>query len=561
MDWLFNFIQQSLSFLVPLTILLGVLIFVHEMGHFLVAKFYKVRVEIFSLGFGPKIFKFQRGDTTYCISLIPLGGYVKMFGDDPSASDAISDEQKHGSFLHKPVGQRIAIVLAGPLMNFFFAILVFFMVAIVGEDMIRPIVGDVREDSAAWVYGFRPGDVIQSVDGNAVRTWNEVKTQIEELKDQTLSLEVTRFNTDESVSLQVKTSVIANPNILSTEEKVGAIEGLGFMARDTQIGISAPGSLAAQAGMRSFDRIQSVNKKPMKKWYEIVYFLENYTRSEPLEIQYSRSSEGTEDETIQTALIEIPVGLVGYLSPEVLGLDIPDLYVSQFTENSPAKEAGILRGDKIRSINGESFSHWSGLVKKVQSYDPNDSPFDVEVLRDGQIESVALIPELVEQPDNRGGRQSKYALGILSSVVPNPTGYILIRTFNPFLAMKKGILDTLYWTKITCLSFLRLLQARVSHRAIGGPIMIGQIASRTFQMGLSYFLKIMAIISINLFIINMLPIPILDGGHLVFFTIEALRGAPLSMRKMEIAQTVGLVLILGLMAMAFFNDIVRIFEN
>lgn len=560
MDWLFNFIQQSLSFLVPLTILLGVLIFVHEMGHFLVAKFYKVRVEIFSLGFGPKIFKFQRGDTTYCISLIPLGGYVKMFGDDPSASDAISDDQKHGSFLHKPVGQRIAIVLAGPLMNFFFAILVFFMVAIVGEDMIRPIVGDVQEDSAAWVYGFRPGDVIQSVDGNAVKTWDEVKTQIEELKDQTLSLEVNRFDTDESVSLQVRTSVIANPNILSTEEKVGAIEGLGVMARDTQIGISAPGSLAAQAGMKSFDKIQSINEKPVKKWYEVVYFLENYTQSEPLEIQYSRS-EGKEDETIQTALIEIPAGLVGHLSPEVLGLDIPDLYVSQFTENSPAREAGILRGDKIRSIDGESFNYWAGLVKKVQSYDPNDGPFDVEILRDGQIESVALIPELVEQPDNRGGRQSKYALGILSSVMPNPTGYILIRTFNPFLAMKKGILDTLYWTKITCLSFLRLLQARVSHRAIGGPIMIGQIASRTFQMGLSYFLKIMAIISINLFIINMLPIPILDGGHLVFFTIEALRGAPLSMRKMEIAQTVGLVLILGLMAMAFFNDIVRIFEN
>ena len=154
MEWLFNFIQQSLSFLVPLTILLGVLIFVHEMGHFLVAKFYKVKVEVFSLGFGPKIFKFQRGDTTYCISLIPLGGYVKMFGDDPSASDAISDDQKHGSFLHKPVGQRIAIVLAGPLMNFFFAILVFFMVAIVGENMIRPIIGDVQEDSGCMGLWF-----------------------------------------------------------------------------------------------------------------------------------------------------------------------------------------------------------------------------------------------------------------------------------------------------------------------------------------------------------------------------------------------------------------------
>ena len=561
MDWLLNFIQQGLSFLVPLTILLGVLIFVHEMGHFLVAKFYKVKVEIFSLGFGPKIFKFQRGDTTYCVSLIPFGGYVKMFGDDLSTSNEISDDQKQGSFLHKPVGQRIAIVLAGPLMNFFFAILVFFVVAIVGENMIMPIVGDVQKDSAAWDHGLRPGDIIQSVNGNAVRTWNEVKTQVEEIKGQTLSLGITHVNKDEPVSLQVKTSVIANPNILSTEDKIGAIEGLSIMARDTQVGISVPGSLASQAGMKSFDKIQSINKTPMKKWYEIVYFLENYTQSEPLEIQYSRSSNDTEDEITQTVFIEIPGSLVGHLSPEILGLDIPDLYVSQFTENSPAEKAGILRGDKIRSIDGESFSHWADLVKKVQGYNPSNGPFDIEVMRDGQIRSIAVVPELIEQSDNMGGRQSKYALGILSGVMSDPTGYILIRTFNPFLAMKKGISDTLHWTKITCLSFLRLLQARVSHRAIGGPIMIGQIASRTFQMGLSYFLKIMAIISINLFIINMLPIPILDGGHLVFFTVEALRGAPLSMRKMEIAQTIGLVLILGLMAIAFFNDIVRIFEN
>ncbi len=564
MDWLFNVIQSGLSFLVPFIILLGVLIFVHEMGHFLVAKFYKVRVETFSLGFGPKIFQFQRGGTDYCVSLIPLGGYVKMFGDDPSIE--VPEDERHGSFLHKPVGQRIAIVLAGPLVNFFFAILIFFVIAIVGEQMISPVVGDVEQDSVAWTYGFRSGDTIQSVNGDIIKTWDDVKANIEEHKNQELSFDIIRMNTQETISLQASTSIIPNPNILSTEEEIGDIKGLTFLARETQVGILSPGSMLAQAGMKSFDKIQSINQTPVKKWYEIVSFLESYNQSEPLEIKYirplSEENASQTNEDVQTAHVEIPRQLVGQLSPEILGFEIPDLYVYKFTEDSPAKKAGMLDGDRIRSIDGEAVNNWAGLIEKVQSYDPNNSNgFDLEIMREGEMKNISITPKLVEQPDKRGGRQSKYALGIFASVMSSPTDRVLIRTFNPLLALQKGVLDTLYWTKVTCLSLLRLLQARVSPRAIGGPIMIGQVASQTFQMGLSYFLKIMAIISINLFILNMLPIPVLDGGHLLFFSIEALRGAPLSMRKMEIAQIIGLIFILSLMALAIFNDISRIFES
>ena len=565
MDWLLSFIQGSVSFLVPFIILLGILVFVHEMGHFLVAKFYKVKVETFSLGFGPKIFQFQRGETTYCVSLIPLGGYVKMFGDDPSTSDEVPEEERQGSFLHKPVGQRMAIVLAGPLVNLFFAALIFFVIAIVGEEMISPIVGDVEEESAAWAYGFRSGDTIQSINGDPIKTWDDVKSRVEGVKNQALSFDIVRMDTQEVVSLQATTSVIPNPNILSTEEEVGDIKGLTFLARETQIGIVSPGSILAQAGMQSFDRIQSINDMPMQKWYEIVSFLENYSQSEPLEIKYIRPPKKEDKEVseeVQTAVIEIPSQLVGQLSTEILGFERPDLYVYQFTEESPAEKAGLLYGDRIRSIDGEMVNNWAHLVEKVQSYDPDrNSGFDIEVMREGEITNVSVTPKLVEQPDGRGGRQPKYALGIFTSIASGPTDRVLIRTFNPLLALQKGVSDTWYWTKITCLSLLRLVQARVSPRAIGGPIMIGQVASQTFQMGLSYFLKIMAIISINLFLLNMLPIPVLDGGHLLFFTIEALRGAPLSMRKMEIAQMVGLIFILCLMALAIFNDISRIFEG
>jgi regulator of sigma E protease len=164
METIFGFLGTGASAILPFIVLLGLLIFVHEMGHFLVAKFFGVRVEVFSLGFGKKILKYKKGDTTYCLSLIPLGGYVKMFGDDPNAPIA-PEEQKY-SFTHKPVSQRIGVVIAGPLMNFFFAILVLFVVALIGQNGRAPIIGDVIPGTSAYESGFRSGDQILSVAGH-----------------------------------------------------------------------------------------------------------------------------------------------------------------------------------------------------------------------------------------------------------------------------------------------------------------------------------------------------------------------------------------------------------
>lgn len=157
----------------PFFILLGLLIFVHELGHFLVAKFFGVRVETFSLGFGKKVLSFQRGDTVYCLSAIPLGGYVKMFGDDPSAEVPV--DQRSYAFLYKPVMQRVAIVLAGPLMNLFFAIFIFTVIAGLGEEMPGPVVGDVAESTKAFASGFRSGDKITAINNEATPTWVQIK--------------------------------------------------------------------------------------------------------------------------------------------------------------------------------------------------------------------------------------------------------------------------------------------------------------------------------------------------------------------------------------------------
>ncbi|HEX4925403.1 MAG TPA: site-2 protease family protein, partial [Bdellovibrionales bacterium] len=182
----------------------------------------------------------------------------------------------------------------------------------------------------------------------------------------------------------------------------------------------------------------------------------------------------------------------------------------------------------------------------------------VTLLRDGTERTYNITPQKMTQQTPTGKEEENYALGITTALDFAAPWTFVMRIYNPIKAATWGFEQTLNWTKITALSFLRLIQNRVSAKSIGGPIMIGQLASETFKVGLSPFLKIMAIISINLFVLNLLPVPVLDGGHLVFFGIEAVKGSPLSLRKMEIAQQVGLVLLLALMVFALFNDISRV---
>lgn len=209
-------IQNGVSYILPFIVLLGLLIFVHELGHYLVAVWCGVRVETFSLGFGKKIFQYKRGDTNYCLSIIPLGGYVKMFGDEVGGD--IPEDQKKYSFTHKAVWQRIAVVLAGPLMNFFFAILIFFIVSVAGEEMRAPVVGDLPTDSVAFKDGFRAGDQILSLDNQPIQSWDEFQNLISENYDKKVNVLVKREGTDQNVSLSSIPKLKANPNVLSLQD-------------------------------------------------------------------------------------------------------------------------------------------------------------------------------------------------------------------------------------------------------------------------------------------------------------------------------------------------------
>jgi regulator of sigma E protease len=425
----------------------------------------------------------------------------------------------------------------------------------VGEEKPASIIGDVATTSAAFEAGFRSGDQILSINGKEVSFWEEVKETLEKTSGETLEFSVKRFSLSgdgpvEKVSAPTK--LVGNTNVLSLESLVGDVPGLELSAVASRVGVAFD-SAAYKAGMRPMDIVSSVNGVAVSRWFELEAAFSMVSTTDPTVIEVKRG-EGDKEETLKFTFVPTSGNLADS------GIEVPELYLAGVEEKSPAEESGIKPGDKIVSISGTTVSKWEELTKVVRSYKEDQGPFEVVVNREGQDKTFKITPTSKSVTSRTGSREEIFALGVHMGVALAIPNLKLYRHANPVMALSRGAYDTWNWSKITVISFIRLIQGKVSARSLGGPLMIGQLAKSAFDIGISAFLKIMAIISINLFILNLLPIPVLDGGHLVFFSIEALRGAPMSMRKMEIAQQIGVVLLFGMMALAIFNDVGRLFE-
>ena len=344
-------------------IVLGILILFHELGHFLVARLFGVGVEKFSIGFGPKLFGKRIGNTDYHVSAIPLGGFVKMVGEDPSAGVEPADISI--SFTHKHVLKRILIVAAGPFFNLLLAIIIFFgMFQIYGTFILEPSVGEVKE-------------------------------------------------------------------------------------------------------------------------------------------------------------------------------------------NSPASRGELKKGDRIVAINEIPIESWDDMAKSIS--ESNGEELVLHIQRNESIIVANVKPELITTKNIFGEDIQRYVLGITSS------GDGFSKELNFFQAFSESIIQTYNISKLTIVSIVKLIQGAISTKTLGGPLMIAQMAGQQAKEGISNLLFFIALLSINLAIINFLPIPVLDGGHLVFFFIEAATGRPLNVRFREIAQQVGIVILVTLMIYVFYNDITRMF--
>ena len=543
----FLFLWGIVSSLFPFVILLSLLIFIHEWGHFIVARLCGVRVEVFSLGFGKKLLKKKWGDTTYCLSLIPLGGYVKMFGDQYGKE--VPEKDKDVAFLNKKLWQRTAVVLAGPLMNFVLAVFILAGLAMYGNKRMHPVVGEVAPSSLAEQVGFKAGDHIISVNDQAIKSLEEFNKIVFDNSEQLLNIKMKGVgDLDKTITVQPIKQEVGNR--MGLLEKGGVIEGLSYMVPMAVVGVSDSSSLAGKAGLRTFDQILSVDNITVNSWDDLSsVLLEKFTASKKY---WNLQVKSKKQKTVKEIHIQKPKNLTSELIS--LGLHMPDLFISDLKKNSPADQAGLKRGDLIAAINGEAIADWNLLMETTGGFTQEKQSLSLSIKRDGEIKDVSITPEKhIRIVD--GKEDVRYMLGVVSGHHHGPAGGTYVHKESVFTAGWVGLKQSLEWCAMTGLYIKKLLTGQMSRRTLGGAIAIGRVAYDTYSYGLIYFFNIMAILSIQLFLINLLPVPVLDGGHLLFYICELFNGGPLSLKKIMVAQQIGLVMILFLVIFTTFNDL------
>jgi regulator of sigma E protease len=512
---------------------LGPLVFFHELGHFLFARFFGVRVETFSLGFGPKIFKIKRGATEYVVSAIPLGGYVKMYGDDPFNKDDIPEDQQIFSFTHKNKWARFWIIAGGPLANFILAFALFFALLLTGERIPEIKLGFIAKDSVLFQSGLRTGDVLQQINGAEIYNPSdlvldgkgEIKNIVVRRKSELTSLPV-NFKGDKFFEEVIKHPPFLRKPIVVDSLSKRYIISLEKNSVDLLRSIE---EIAAEENVKKIFVYPVLPEQDLSK-DEIKFDLNN---GREIAVNYSTASDFS-------------------LELEKNGFHTLDLIVKSVNMNSPADKAGIKGNDLFVSLEGKKVFSFEELRTQLQTYDKKE--VTVEIYHEGKLKKLILAPEITQDEG-----KTLRLLGVYSFVEIQKLNSVHTQSKGFFGSIKHASLRTIDAVKKTVDGFVKLITNQVSLKSIGGPLAIGKVAHDSFNTSLSYFFQLMALISVNLGVINLFPIPVLDGGHILFIILEVLNGGPLSRRKMELAQQIGLSLLLMLMVGAIFNDVTRFF--
>jgi regulator of sigma E protease len=509
------------------------LVFFHELGHFLFARLFRVRVEVFSLGFGPKLFKKKWGDTEYAFSLIPLGGYVKMFGDDPMLADQIPASERDFSYTFKNKWQRFCIVFGGPFANFILAGVIFYFLLVRGERLPEMRIGVVPATSTFYSKGVRSGDVLQKVNGKQVFGPSDVAMEdAAEIK----SISVLRHGQEIEVPMHLATMVffenlMSHPPMLRKPIIVSQ-NGDKFALSESESKVDWNLSL---------DQID--DSKGLKTLYlfKIIKLGGDISEIDEIEKTYSKKLDLTYATNLEF--------LSALQSNNFRSLD---LSIKSISMGSPAETAGFKANDVLIQVDQLKINSFEDL----RSYLQNTIAEVVEVSywREGREFKANIKPQIQSE-----GEKPVKIIGVYSAGEYLGLNFIQTESKGIFASFPLAFIRT--WETIikTIEGFKKLITNQVPLKSIGGPVAIAKVATDSYNTSFSYFFQLMAIISVNLGIINLFPIPVLDGGHIMFIILEVLNRGPLSRRKMEIAQQFGLSLLLLLTFVALFNDFSKFF--
>ncbi len=454
-----NLFFYFFSFLV----VIGVLVVAHEFGHYAAARIAKVKVLRFSIGFGPVLLKRTAAcsGTEWVISLIPLGGYVKML--DSREITTLTESEKDQAFDHKSIAHRSFIVAAGPIANFLIAIFFYFLVNSYGGFELKPYLGIPEPDTFAAANEVQEKDLVLSVNEKAVKTWEEFHWRLLDESERQESLKITLQNNQSGLRfLQLDSA-----EILSNHEDANFLKRLGF-----------------------------------------TFYQPKYSP------------------------------LIGKITP-----------------NSPADKAGLQSEDRIVQVNGKDINTWREFVLIVRENPDRELVLSIQRAGQSALIEKTLCPEVVVDTSGTFGR---IGASLSANAMPDVDNKVFIQ-YASAEALYKASKDTFDQSVLTLKMFFKMLTGQVSIKNISGPITIADYAGQSAKMGLDYYLRFMALVSISLGVLNLLPVPVLDGGHLLYYLLEAIRGKPLSESISSKLQRVGLAFILMMMSLALFNDFNRLF--
>lgn len=553
--------------LVYFIILVSSLIFVHELGHFMFAKLFGVKVLTFSLGFGPKIARLRGRETEYCVGLLPLGGYVRML--ESSKNDIVYPEDRRRTFESLALYKRIIVVLAGPVMNLVFPILLYFSVFVSAGPMLPPTVGGVLPDHPADGL-LLPGDRIMSVQGEEVGTFDEVRRVIERNPGRPISFKVFRNNRYVDVDVvadEVVGADVIDPSALPGErrdslmyDRRGSV-GIESSAPAAVIGISNAESPAYRAGLRTFDVVTHIAGVPVRKFHDLEKELE-VNHGETIPVSYMRpvpmqALGGLAAMAVYEAgVVALTPESTGETLTERTGIELADLYVSEVPEDSPLYAAGLRVGDRLLTLDDRELPAWSAFIERVWRERDREHDIEWRSARDGRLRAGRFQMRREDFTDEHGQTFARYRFRVQHWVPLAPDE--LVEHPAPIrYALTKAVEETVSVTRFILVTIGKMLQGRVSLDSLSGPITIYEVAGEEGRKGADNFIWVMALVSINLGLLNLLPIPVLDGGHLLFFMMEALLRRSLPLRVREVAHVLGLLVIVTLGAIAFKNDIER----